>query len=145
MIGQLLGKMFGTDKAIAGIVSGASNALDKLVYTNEEKAEDQAKATSEARGMVIDWMRATQGQNLARRLIALTVTGVWVFQYLTMVVLSVVGVWVENPAPFNESATAIGGYAQSMNAAMMLILAFYFSAPFMGDIAKGALNKFSGK
>jgi hypothetical protein len=145
MIGQVFGKLFGTDKAIEGIVSGASSALDKLVYTEEEKAEDRIKSVTEARSMVIDWMRATQGQNLARRLIALVVTGVWVFQYLAMVALSVAGVWMDHPDKFNASAHAIGGYAESMNGAMMLILAFYFSAPFMGDIAKGALAQFSKK
>ena len=145
MVGEILGKLLGTDKAVASIVENASSAIDRLVYTDEEKADDRKQAVTEARQMVISWMNATQGQNLARRLIALIVTGIWVFQYLTMMVLSVIAVWVQDPDPFKVSATVIGGYAESMNGAMMLILGFYFSAPFMGDLAKGALNKFSGK
>jgi len=143
MIGQLFGKLFGSDQAVASIVDNASSALDKLVYTREEQADDQRKAVSEARAMVINWMNATQGQNLARRLIALIVTFVWVFQYLSMMALSVIAVWVDHPAPFVESSKVIGGYAENMNGAMMLILGFYFSAPYLGDLAKGALNKFS--
>jgi len=57
--------------------------------------------------------------------------------------MNVVSVWVSNPANWKESAKIINESAQSMNGAMMLILAFYFAAPHMGDIAKAALNKFS--
>jgi hypothetical protein len=143
MIGSLFGKLFGTEKALAGIVDGATNAIDKLVYTQEERAEDRAKAITEARSMVIAWMASTQGQNLARRLIALIVTLVWITQYLSMMVLSVVAVWVSDPEKFVTSADVIGGYAENMNGAMMLILGFYFAAPYMGDMTKSALNKFS--
>lgn len=142
---SFFGKVFGSDKAISSVIDNTSNALDKLVYTSEEKAEDNAKSVTEARNMVIAWMDSTKGQNLARRLIALVVTFVWIFQYIVMCSLSVVAVWVDQPEKFHESAKVIGDNAQSMNAAMMLILAFYFSAPYMGTIAKSALNKFSGK
>ena len=143
MVGEIIGKLLGTDKAVTRIVDNASSAIDKLVYTDEEQADDRRQAVSEARRMVISWMNATQGQNLARRLIALVVTGVWVAQYLSMMALSVTAVWVGNPEPFESSAKVIGGYAESMNGAMMLILGFYFSAPYMGDLAKGALEKMS--
>jgi len=143
-IATTVGKLFGTDKAISNVVDHASNALDKLVYTNEEKAEDKAKAASEARAMVIDWMKATSGQNLARRIIALIVTIVWVTQYVTMMILSVASVWVSNPENYMDSATVIGGYAERMNGAMMLVLAFYFAAPHMSSIVGGALSKFGG-
>lgn len=143
MIGEVIGKLFGTDKAIASIVDNASNALDKMIYTDEEKSDDISKSRSEARGMVISWMNATQGQNLARRLIALIVTFVWVFQYFTMASLSIIAVWVKEPTPYIASSKVIGSYAENMNGAMMLILGFYFSAPFLGDIAKSAMNKFS--
>jgi len=142
-IGSLVGKLFGADKAVDSLITNASKALDKLVYTKEEKAEDQAKSVTEARKMIIDWLAATKGQNLARRLIALSVTAIWLLQYFVMMVLSVVAVWVDKPDNFTASATVIGNYAEKMNAAMLIILAFYFSAPYMGDVAKAALNKFS--
>jgi hypothetical protein len=52
-------------------------------------------------------------------------------------------VWVSDPEKFVTSADVIGGYAENMNGAMMLILGFYFAAPYMGDMTKSALNKFS--
>jgi hypothetical protein len=74
-IGSVIGKLFGTDKAAVSAVDGLKNGLDKLIYTKEEIAEDAAADVSEARKMFIEWMRTTSGQNLARRLIALIVTG----------------------------------------------------------------------
>jgi hypothetical protein len=141
-IGSLLGKMFGTDKAVTSVVDNLSNGIDKLVYTAEEKAEDISADRSEARKMFIEWMRTTSGQNLARRIIALIVTGVWVLQYLIAMALSLISVWVTDPKKWLASAKLIGDYAEQMNGAMMLILGFYFAAPHLGKIVDGAMAKF---
>ncbi len=140
-----LGRLFGTEKALSSAVEGVKNGLDALMYTDQEKAEDGAKATTEARAMVVGWMQATQGQNLARRLIALGVTGIWAVQYITSMLLGIAAVWVDDAGPLIASSAVINESAQQMNGAVMLILGFYFAAPFMGDIAKGALSKFGGK
>lgn len=136
------GKLFGTDKALEGVIDGVSNGLDKLFYTDEEKAEDRAKDRAAARGMIIQWMQATQGQNLARRLLAILITFTWLIQYFAVMALNVAAVWVEEPERLQESARLIGDSASSMVGAVMLILGFYFAAPHMGDIAKAALVKF---
>ena len=140
-----IGKLFGSDKAASALIDNVSSGLDKLYYSDEEKADDAAKSRSEARSMILDWMKNTQGQNLARRLIALVVTSIWCLQYVAMMVLSVSAVWVESESErLIASANVIGGYAESMNGAMMLILGFYFAAPHLGAIAEGALKKFGG-
>ena len=92
--------------------------------------------------MIVKWMDSTKGQNLARRLIALSIVSVWLFQFLSMNILSVAAVWADSPGKLLESAQVIGTFAKTLNSPIMLILAFYFSAPYMGDIAKGVLNKF---
>jgi len=143
VIGETIGKMFGTDKAVKSVVDHTAGALDKLIYTDEEKAEDKAASRTEARKMVINWMAATSGQNLARRLIALTVTLIWGIQYLAVVGLSVAAVWVDNSLKLTESAEVIGDYAVKTNAAFLLILGFYFAAPHMGNVAHKALDRFS--
>tara|TARA_B100002049_G_C15969422_1_gene328024 strand:+ start:324 stop:800 length:477 start_codon:yes stop_codon:yes gene_type:complete len=139
-----LGKIFGTEKALTGIVDGVKNGLDSLVYTEQEKNEAAAKDRAEARGMVVQWMQATQGQNLARRLIALIVTVVWLFMYAVTTALSFAAVWTGKIMTENLQAAAqiIGERAYEMNGAMMLILGFYFAAPHMGDIAKAAIERF---
>ena len=144
---SIFSRIFGGQKASKALIDNVSKGLDALVYTEEEKAVDAAKSRTEARTMFIEWMKNTQGQNLARRLIALMITIVWLAQYLTMQVLGVTAVWLDDSKSEKmiESAKIIGGYASSMNGAMMLILGFYFAAPHMGKIAETALNKFGGK
>lgn len=142
------GKLFGTEKALNGIVDGVTNGLDALVYTDEEKAADAAADRSEARKMVVQWMAATQGQNLARRLIALSITGVWLSMYLLSVFCAMVAVFTDTDGvvtaeKINQVGTIAKGAAMDMNPAVMLILAFYFAAPHMGDIAKAVTGKFT--
>lgn len=149
-VGSFFGKMLGSDKALSGVVDGVTNGLDKLVYTSEEKADDAAKATTEARQMVIDWMRSTQGQNLARRLIALSVTGVWLFHYVLASFLNMVAVFtnaagVVTAVKLQAAGVIAKSNANDMEAAVMLILAFYFAAPHMGKIATAAMSKFGNK
>jgi hypothetical protein len=142
------GKLFGTEKALTGIVDGVTNGLDALVYTDEEKAADAAADRSEARKMVVGWMAATQGQNLARRLIALSITGTWLGMYLISVICAMVAVFTNSSGVVtSEKVAEVGNIAKSaavdMNPAVMLILAFYFAAPHMGDIAKAVTGKFT--
>lgn len=144
-IGETIGKIFGTDKAAGALINNVSSGLDKLVYTSEEKAADHAASVTEARQMVIKWLEATSGQNLARRLLALMITMIWLMQYVFMMVMSVVSVWVQDPSAFIQSSQIMGGYAETMKGAVMLILAFYFASPYMGSIVQGALDKFGGK
>lgn len=155
-IGATIGKIFGTEKALTAVIDNVSSGLDKLIYTKEEKAEDAAKDRAAARGMVIKWMDSTKGQNLARRTIALCIVSVWLFQYLSCMILSVAGIWIEPMKqtigdstvyvnPLIESAQIIGTFAEKMNGAVMLILGFYFAAPYMGNIVQGAMEKFGKK
>jgi len=145
VIGETAGKLFGTDKAAAALIDNVSKGLDKLIYTDEEKADTKAASVTEARQMVINWLDATSGQRLARRLLALMITAVWLLQYIFMMVMSIVAVWVQDSADFVASAKVMGEYAETMKGAVMLILAFYFASPYVGSVVDAALNKFGGK
>lgn len=147
-IGGFFGKLFGTEKALGGIVDGVTNGLDALVYTEEEKAKGAAEDRSEARKMIVQWMASTQGQNLARRLIALAITGIWLGMYLLSVLTGMIAVFTNNSGAVTaEKVNAVGSMAKAaaydMNPAVMLILAFYFAAPHMGDIAKAVTGRFT--
>lgn len=137
---SFLGRLFGTEKALNAVVEGVSSGLDKLVFTDEEKAEAAAKERTEARAMVVQWMQATQGQNLARRLIALSITGIWLSQYVFGQMLSLVNVFLDKAEIYRASDLMRDG-ANDMNTAVMLILGFYFAAPHMGKIADAALAR----
>ncbi len=134
---SFFGRLFGTEKAIGKIVDSVSSGLDALVYTDQEREHDSLKERSEARSMIVEWVKASQGQNLARRVIALSVTGVWLLQYLLSQALLVCAVWSEDKEALREaSGLLIKGVAE-MDGAVMLILAFYFAAPHMGRLVAG--------
>lgn len=140
------GKLFGTDAAISGTIGAVKDGLDALVYTDEEKAVDAAKDRSEARNMIVGWMEATQGQNLARRLISLAVTGVWLFQYVVAQVASSIAVfWHESAGQLNALAALQLQSADNMSPAVMLILAFYFAAPHMSDVVRAFTERMTKK
>lgn len=142
----LLGRIFGTEEAIKGAVGAVKDGLDALVYTDEEKAGDAAKDRSEARSMLVGWMEATQGQNLARRLISLAVTGVWLLQYVVAQIASGIAVfWVDRSGQLNALSALQLQSADNMSPAVMLILAFYFAAPHMSDVVKAFTEKMTKK
>lgn len=140
------GKIFGTDEAIKGAVGAVRDGLDALVYTEEEKANDASKERSEARSMLVGWMEATQGQNLARRVISLAITGVWLLQYVVAQIASAIAVfWQEAAGQLNALSALQLQSADNMSPAVMLILAFYFAAPHMSDVVKAFTEKMGTK
>ena len=142
----LWGRLFGAPDALNTIVKEASDGIGALVYTDQEKADDAAEERKRAREMVVGWMQATQGQNLARRIIALSITAVWLAMYLLGAVAKVAAVWwTDRTVQLNETADLFRGFASDMSSAVMLILAFYFAAPHMGDIASAAIKRFQSR
>ncbi|WP_343560407.1 hypothetical protein [Kiloniella sp. b19] len=142
---SFIGRLLGSDKALSSVVDGVSNGLDALVYTDEEKAGDAAAERKAARAMVVDWMRATQGQNIARRLIALSITGVWLAMYLVSAGAGMIAVFLTDGQNLKTLSDLARNNADDMSGPVMLILSFYFAAPHMGDLAKGVLAKWQNK
>ena len=144
-LGALIGKIFGSEKAIEGAVKGISNSLDVLVYTDEEKANDAALERQKARAMVIDWMQATSGQALARRLIACSITMIWLLQYVFGWAM-VAGAVFSDPeiaARMKEASEITQEHSDGMTGAVMLILSFYFAAPHLDKVVGPAMERFS--
>lgn len=137
-----LGKVMGTDKALESTVKAVASGLDSLIHTDQEKAEERAKDKTEVRQMLVGWMESTQGQNLARRLIALAIVFIWLGLYLFAASFSFIAIWFKSPEKFMESAELVGNFATGLNGAVMLILSFYFAAPHMGKVVETALAAF---
>lgn len=143
---NFIGKLLGSDKAMTSVVDNVSKGLDKLILTEEERSDAAAADRSEARKMFIKWVEGTQGQNLARRILALAIAGVWLSQYVLMGILTGIAPWVE-PAVADKihgSIEALTTGADQMTGAMMLLLGFYFAAPHLSAIINPAMAKFSG-
>ena len=138
-----LGKLFGTDKAAEKLLDTGKQLLDDAFYTEAERAESAAQDRSEVRKMLVEWMANTQGQNLSRRIIALSITGFWLLMHVISTAMVVSAVWVEQATndKLSFSSQILDERIDGMTAAVMLILGFYFAAPYMGDIAKGALQR----
>jgi len=140
----LLSKIFGSEKALSATIKGVTNGLDALVYTDEERATDAKEERKQARQMIVGWMEKTQGQNLARRFIAMVVTLIWAVQYVLAMAMDAAAVWIADER-LVQSADSIRAGGESVTGAMMLVLAFYFGAPYAGQIIGGAMDKFAGK
>ena len=141
---SFLGKLFGSDKALDKVIDTGSKLLDEAFYTDQEEAADRAKAAEKSRAMIIEWIEASTGSRLARRVLAFAITGVWLFLHLMSTSFLTVGVWVdpEVAKKMLASSQLLDARSTGMQGAVMLILGFYFAAPYMGDLAKGALSKF---
>ena len=143
---SFLGKLFGSDKALDKVIDTASSLLDEAFYTDQEEAVDKASARTEAQAMVIKWMEASTGSRLARRVIAFAITGTWLSMYWLTAMTAIAGVWATDKAEkLKASGLIMDAAADVMISPVMLILGFYFAAPYMGDLAKGALARFGNQ
>ena len=141
-----IGKLFGTDAAVASVLETGKEMLDDAFYTDAERAEGAATDRSEVRKMLVDWMANTQGQNLSRRLIAISVTGMWLFISLVAMVFGVVAIWVAESAKEAKATTDfLDARADGMEFAVLIILGFYFAAPKLGAIVDVAMAKLASK
>lgn len=117
---SFLGKLFGTDEAMQKTLDAGISAVDKSVFTAEEKAELKAKMIV----LVGDYMKKTSGQDLARRLIAL----VLVFQYIVLInsaiVLTLMGSDESGQFVFNVMV-------DTMQTPLNIIVGFYFATQFI--------------
>lgn len=140
----IFGKIFGSEKSLDTIVNGVSRGLDNLSYTEQEKSVDAAIERKEARNMILQWMATNSGSKLSRRYIAIVVTTIWAIEHIVATVLRVASNWVESPDKYLQSANDISQMSQEMNGAFILVLGYYFAAPYMGKMVEGAMNKLSG-
>lgn len=145
-IAAIVGNLFGTQKAGERIVAGISDAADKLVYTDEEKAEAAAEARSEGLKVYMAWLESTTGSRLARRFIATGVTGMWIFEQIAGVLMQLASIFASSPvmvAKLTEGSDLMFQHSQENNALVGVVLLFYFGGPVAIDGAKAMINRWS--
>lgn len=143
---DFFGRMFGSSKAGEKIIDGAVAGIDKLWYTEEEKAGDKAQAKREVMAVYAEWMKSTSGSRIARRLLALIATVMWAIQQMGAVVLKLAAIWVDDPARIEklmEGSAVLQEGAISTAALVTVVYAFYFGGPAAVDISKNALEAFA--
>lgn len=140
---SLIGRVFGTDSAVEKTIESVRHLADEAFYTKQEESEDKRAATTEARGLLVRWLEATSPSRLARRIIAMAITGTWLALFIAATLFSLFSVWADEAGDkLNQSAALVDGRIDMMTPAVMLILGFYFAAPHMGAIAETALKRF---
>ena len=144
----LLGRIFGSGKAIGKVVETAGKALDALHYSEEEKAEIRLKLGH----LIIDWIDKSKGQNLARRVIALGTLTVWLGNYVLAGLYTSAATWVAmNPekellvATLKEHGDFHFRMADGLGGEIMLIFGFYFAAPHLGQFVGPAIRKIENR
>lgn len=70
---SLLKRLFARPEDGTKIIDGAVNGLDKIFFTKEERADANNKLSE----WYLKYLAATEGQNLARRMIAVIIVYVW--------------------------------------------------------------------
>jgi len=142
-----LGKMFASDKALDRGLGMLEKAGDALVYTDEEKANDRANMIKHKDKLIVDWIESSKSANIARRWLAFMVGGIWAFLLLFSWLSQQLAVWSTsvNVKKLEQMKEINDPFLEQATGGMMLVLAFYFAAPYMGDIVKGAMDKFSAR
>ena len=146
--GGAIGTMMGSQASKNSLIDTAANAVDKLIYTKQEMAEDERAARNKAFEVTMDWISTTKGQNLARRWLAMMLSSIWAIQFVIGGLMNIVSVWVSNPIlieNLHKTSELIAEQRSGMDGAMMLIIGFYFAAPSIMKFAPAAMKKFGGE
>jgi hypothetical protein len=92
----------GGNKNADKLVDGAVRGLDALVFTEEEKSE----MSKETFKLYLDYLKATQPQNLARRYLAFIIAGIWAVLVLILAGLGVAA-GVAESVPLTAASSAV--------------------------------------
>lgn len=146
---SILGTLFGGAGAGKEIVAQVGGALDEMFYSNQEVAEDAAQARREGYAAFMEWMKSTSGSRIARRIIALTVTGVWATLFVTSTIMRIAAVFTDDvgtltSAKFIEVSVLCSSDAKELAPLVGIVLLFYFGGPAAIDGVKGLVMKWSG-
>lgn len=122
-------RLWDTPDTISKGVDAVIQSGDALVYTDEEKAEFGQRV----RDWLLKWQQATSGQNIARRLIALMVTGVWLLESVAALALTIWSAFSPESEAVSGAAAACWDAARSMGLPASVILTFYFAPNKIGE------------
>lgn len=90
-IGRFVGRVFGSQENIGKTADMIRDGVDKLVFTDEEKADYSQKSVE----LYIEFLRVqTDGGHLARRLLALMVGFAWTATVALLVLGVVLSAWL---------------------------------------------------
>ena len=145
---SLIGRIFGSEKASESLVKTGLKMIDDAFYTDAERASDHMKERIQVAKSVQQWMESSGGPNLARRVIAMGIFGMWAFLWASSVIVHIATIFVGDPVlreVMDTVSTDARDYAVEINAEMILVLGYYFAAPQIDKFAAPLVAKLSKK
>jgi cytochrome b subunit of formate dehydrogenase len=110
-------------KTVDKVVDGAISGIDKIFYTNEERAEARRKLAEGVQDFVETTLDENTARSKTRRVIAIMIMGVFL--------LLIVGAALAYPwsADYSNHLFSI---AESMSTFALMVAAFFFGAHMLG-------------
>lgn len=161
---SFFGSMFGNKEAGNKIIDGVKDGIDKIWYTDEEKAEDVAQARREGYAVYMEWLKSTSGSRLARRYIAVIITTPWAIAQVLSMILDMVTPFIKGVETvktiidgklteqlvlksdkFVEASNSLSADANANNELVGVVLLFYFGGPVAIEGITGLVNKWTEK
>ena len=145
---SILGTLFGGPAAGKEIISQVGNAFDELIHTDQEEAEEKAQARREGYSVFMSWLESTSGSRIARRIIALTVVGIWALLFIMAIISRTVAAFVDELATIDQLMLVSNGFstdAKEIAPLVGVVLLFYFGGPAAIDGVKALVNKWTSK
>jgi len=110
-----------------GLIDAAKDGIDKLFYTDEEKAEQGAKFYDNWLQMVTLMVDTESIRSITRRYLAVSVIGVWLY----LIVLGT-ATFIFGGASAEKSAEFVFKVVSSMDWQVIAIIGFYFGPEMIG-------------
>lgn len=145
---SILGNLFGGSETGKEIVSQVGNAFDELIHTDQEEAEEKAQARREGYQVFMSWLESTSGSRIARRIIALVVTGIWALLFIMTIITRTAAAFADELATIDKLMLVSSGFstdAQEIAPLVGVVLLFYFGGPAAIDGVKGLVAKWTSK
>ena len=115
-----VGRVFGSPSAAQEKAATARDTIGLLTEPGDDAGPERASARQE----MVGWMKEARGQNVARRLLAIAVVGVWLGIRAVGAALAVV-----HAEDWSQAATSLMEHADGMGWEVVTILLFYFGSP----------------
>jgi len=129
----LLSALTGNKKTVEKIVDGAISGIDKLFYTNEEKADVNRQIAEGVQDFVKQTLDENTARSKTRRVLAIMIMGVFL-----LLIIAAAAVYELNP-DYSKFLFKVAG---DMSTMALMVAAFFFGAHMLGrDIINKKKNK----
>ena len=119
----LLSSLTGNKKIVEKVVDGAISGIDKLFYTDEEKADVNRKIADGVQDFVKQSLDENTARSRTRRILAIMIMGVFL-----LLIIAAAAIYELNP-DYSKFLFEVAG---DMSTLALMVAAFFFGAHMFG-------------